>query len=139
MLYLYYGAVYGYMDSIHIYYDNIENISLMAYSDDPMIRFQYDATYQFIKGTLEVTPETRETLKFATEKATVLEGTLNTEDSFSLYTLTSDAKHGTVSLATDGTLRYYPDKDFTGTDSFTYTYNNYLGESETCTVEITVE
>ena len=139
MLYLYYGAVYGYMDSIHIYYDNIENISLMAYSDDPMIRFQYDATYQFIKGTLEVTPEIRETIKLSTKKGTVLEGTLNTEDSFSLYTLTSDAKHGTVSLATDGTLRYYPDKDFTGTDSFTYTYNNYLGESETCTVEITVE
>ncbi|MBR5264086.1 MAG: DUF4855 domain-containing protein [Clostridia bacterium] len=139
MLYLYYGAVSGYMDSIHIYYDNIENISLMAYSDDPMIRFQYEATYHFIKGDLEVTPETRETIKLSTKKGTVLEDTLNTENSFSLYTLTSDAKHGTVSLATDGTLRYYPDKDFTGTDSFTYTYNNYLGESETCTVEITVE
>lgn len=139
MMYLYYGALSGYMDSIHIYYDNIENISLMAYSKDPMIRFQYEATYHFIKNDLDIYPDARDVLKFTTKQNTVLEGTLNVEDSFSLYTLTGGAKNGTVSLSTDGTLRYYPAPGFTGTDSFTYTYNNYLGESETCTVEITVE
>ena len=41
-------------------------------------------------------------------------------------------------LLSDGTFAYYPDKDFSGTDTFTYTYNNLLGESEECTVEIRV-
>ena len=139
MMYLYYGALSGYMDSIHIYYDNTENISLMAYSKDPMIRFQYDATYHFIKNDLDIYPDARDVLKFTTKKDTILEGTLNVDNSFSLYTLTSAPANGTVALSTDGTLRYYPAHGFTGKDTFTYTYNNYLGESETCTVEITVE
>lgn len=138
MLYLYYGAVTGYMDSIHIYYDNTENISLLAYSDDPMQRFQYEATYHFIKGTLDVYPDVRETLKFTASKDTVLRDTINTENTYSLYTLTGAPEHGSVSLASDGSFQYFPDKGYTGKDSFTYTYNNYLGESETCTVEITV-
>ena len=139
MMYLYYGALSGYMDSIHIYYDNTENISLMAYSKDPMIRFQYDATYHFIKNDLDIYPDARDVLKFTTKKDTILEGTLTVDNSFSLYTLTSAPANGTVALSTDGTLRYYPAHGFTGKDTFTYTYNNYLGESETCTVEITVE
>lgn len=139
MLYLYYGVKYGYDKAIHIYYDNIENISLMAYNDDPMYRFQYEATYRFIKGTLDIYPDAKETAKLDTAKDTVLESTLNSEGDFALFTLTGNASNGNVTLSTDGTFRYYPAKGFTGTDSFTYTYNNYLGESETCTVEITVK
>lgn len=139
MMYLYYGALSGYMDSIHIYYDNTENISLMAYSKDPMIRFQYEATYHFIKNDLDIYPDARDVLKFTTKKDTVLEGTLNVDNSFSLYTLTGGTANGSVTLSTDGSFRYYPAPGFTGKDTFTYTYNNYLGESETCTVEITVE
>jgi len=139
MLYLYYGATEGYMDSIHIYYDNIENISLMAYSDDPMQRFQYDATYHFIKGDLDVTPDTRETVNITVSKDTVALGTIGLEGEFALYTLTGAPANGQVALSTDGSFAYYPEKGFTGIDSFTYTYNNYLGESETCSVVVTVE
>ncbi|MBQ8576942.1 MAG: DUF4855 domain-containing protein [Clostridia bacterium] len=138
MLYLYYGAVTGYMDSIHIYYDNEENISLLAYSDTPLHRFQYDATYRFAKGTLEVTPQTREPLALTVTADTPLTATLNTEGTYSLYTLLTAPAHGSVSVASDGTLVYYPEKGYTGTDSFTYTYNEYLGESAPCAVEITV-
>ncbi|MBQ8911437.1 MAG: cadherin-like domain-containing protein, partial [Clostridia bacterium] len=52
---------------------------------------------------------------------------------------TGGTANGSVTLSTDGSFRYYPAPGFTGKDTFTYTYNNYLGESETCTVEITVE
>lgn len=139
MLYLYYGVEYGYDKAIHIYYDNIENFALMAYSDDPMFRFQYDVTYQYIKHTLDIYPDAKETATFEIAKDNILEGSLGEEGEFALYTLTGFTANGSVSLSTDGTFRYYPKQGFTGTDSFTYTYNNYLGESETCTVEITVK
>lgn len=139
MLYLYYGATEGYMDSIHIYYDNLENISLLAYSDDPMMRFQYDATYHFIKGDLDVTPDTRDTVNLTVSKDTATTGTIGIEGEFALYTLTGATANGHIALSSDGSFIYYPEKGFTGIDSFTYTYNNYLGESETCSVVITVK
>lgn len=55
------------------------------------------------------------------------------------YTLVSAPEHCSVVLTVDGTYRYFPAKGYTGTDTFAYTYNNYLGESETCCVKITVE
>ena len=100
---------------------------------------QYDATYQFMKGTLKPAPDKVEDLLCNSKKDTMTEGDLNAENGLYLYTLASDARHGYVALANDGSFRYFPDKGFTGTDSFTYTYNNYMGESEVCTVKITVE
>jgi len=41
-------------------------------------------------------------------------------------------------LATDGTFYYYPDPDFFGTDSFTYTISDENGGTDTATVTITV-
>jgi len=135
MLYLYYGAVSGYMtDAIHIYYDCPIPVKGSAHS-----LLTYKATYEFAKGTLDVYPETRDTLSVKTGKDTALEGSLNTENTFSRYTLTGAPEQGILSLTVDGDFVYYPKKGYTGKDSFTYTYNNYLGESETCTVEITVE
>lgn len=135
MLYLYYGAVSGYMtDAIHVYYD-----CPVPVGDDESARMRYKATYEFAEGTLDIYPDARETLKFTASKGTVLCGTLNMEDTLSRYTLTGAPEHGIVSVTVDGDFMYYPEKGYTGTDSFTYTYNNYLGESETCTVEITVE
>lgn len=139
MNYLYYGVKTGYMHATHIYYNDLENFANLAYSDNPLCRMQYDATYKFTKGTLEIKPETRDTLRFTAQKDTVLEDVLHTGDMPTKYTLASAPQNGYITLTTDGVFRYFPDKGFTGTDSFTYTYNNYLGESETCTVEITVE
>lgn len=138
MLYLYQGAVSGYMDAIHVYYDDIENFAKMAYSDDELCRMQYDATYHFAKGDLEVTPPKKDTVKLSVASDTVLDGDLNPEDALSIFTLASAPESGYVTFSEDGSFRYFPDKGFKGTDSFTYTYNNYLGESEVCVVEITV-
>ncbi len=139
MLYLYYGVIYGYDKATHVYYDDISNFAALALSDDPMCRMQYDATYKFINGTLDITPETREKISLTALKDTVLDGDLKRDGEFSLYTLVTPPDHGTVTLCSDGTLRYFPEKGFTGTVVFEYTYNNYLGESAPCTVEITVE
>ncbi len=139
MLYLYYGKTLGYMDSIHIYYDDADNFAKMAYSNDPLCRMQYDATYKFTKGTLTVTPEKRGDILVSTKKNTLYRGTLNLENGLSLFTLTSSPEHGSVSLTLTGAFTYYPEKGYAGKDRFTYTYNNYLGESEECAVEITVE
>ena len=121
-------------DAIHIYYDCPIPVKGSAHS-----LLTYKATYEFAKGTLDVYPETRDTLSVKTGKDTALEGALNTENTFSRYTLTGAPENGILSLTVDGDFVYYPKKGYTGKDSFTYTYNNYLGESETCTVEITVE
>lgn len=139
MLYLYYGVVYGYIDATHVYYDDVTNYADLAYSDDPMCRMQYDATYEFAKGTLDITPDKRDTVKVTAVKDGVCNGTIGTEGEFALYTLVSSTAHGSITLSPDGTFRYFPAHGFTGTDTFTYTYNNYLGESVPCTVEIVVE
>ena len=49
-----------------------------------------------------------------------------------------DGAHGKVVVNPDGTLTYTPDKDFFGTDSFTYTLTDHAGLTSTTTVTITV-
>lgn len=139
MLYLYYGALTGYMNSIHAYYDDHENIGLMGYSKDPLCRMQYDATYKFAKHILDVIPEPKETISLNTNKNTILRSTLNEDNELSIYTLVESPSNGSVSLNSDGRFAYYPEKGFKGKDSFSYTYNKFLGESEICRVEISVE
>lgn len=141
MKYLYYGALTGYMnEATHIYYADLTNYIKLAYSDNPIARMQYDATYAFITGTLEITPEALEVLKLEGSQDTVLEGNLNANgDVMAQFTLSTAPAHGYVTVTADGAFRYFPEKGYTGTDFFTYTYNRYLGESETCTVEIAVK
>lgn len=139
MLYLLYGVTTGYMDAIHIYYDDVDNFSKMAVSDSELCRMQYDATYDFIKEKLDITPEKRDTVKLTAKKDEAVGYDLNEARKLQLFTLVSAPKHGYIAFDSNGSFRYYPDKGYTGTDSFTYTYNEFLGESELCTVEITVE
>lgn len=139
MLYLYYGALTGYMNSIHAYYDDRENIGLMGYSKDLLCRMQYDATYKFAKHILDVIPEPKETLAVKTKSNEILRSNLNENGELSIYTLVESPENGSVSLNTDGKFAYYPAKGFKGKDRFAYTYNKFLGESEICYVEIAVE
>jgi hypothetical protein len=50
----------------------------------------------------------------------------------------SQPKHGTVSVNTDGTVRYEPVPNFQGTDSFTYAVKDPAGGMDTGTVTLTV-
>lgn len=140
MAYLYYGAVTGYMkDAVHIYYDDLSNFTSLALSDDYLCRMQYDATYEFARGTLNVIPEAKPDVNVSGKADEILSATLYKEGEYSNYTLASSPAHGTVVLSENGDFLYFPDHGYTGSDSFTYTYNNYLGESEPYNVIITVK
>ncbi|WP_417789339.1 cadherin-like domain-containing protein, partial [Terasakiella pusilla] len=48
-------------------------------------------------------------------------------------------EHGTVVLNDDGTVTYTPDANYNGTDSFTYTVTDNDGETQTATVNLSVD
>lgn len=135
------GVLYGYMeDCVHMYYQDVTVYYDAATSKDESIRQLYDYTYQFIKGTLDVYPDTLDELKLTAQKGTILSGTIwEDAPSYVAFELSSSPEQGTVSVSTDGTFTYYAPADFTGTVSFTYTYTEGLCDSEPCTVTITVE
>ena len=53
-------------------------------------------------------------------------------------TLVDQATNGSVSLGSDGTFRYTPDAEFSGTDSFTYTVSDGTVTSDPITVTLAV-
>jgi VCBS repeat-containing protein len=54
-------------------------------------------------------------------------------------TKVSGPAHGSLTLKTDGTFTYVPEKDFNGTDQFTYKMNDGKADSEEQTVKIDVQ
>ncbi|GAA4324621.1 hypothetical protein GCM10023164_25780 [Christiangramia aestuarii] len=50
----------------------------------------------------------------------------------------SDPENGTVVINADNTIKYTPDQDFNGQDSFTYTISDGNGGTDTATVTVTV-
>ena len=59
-------------------------------------------------------------------------------DSLDRQYLNTDVSNGTLSLNADGSFSYTPDADWNGTDSFTYTANDGVLDSNVATVTITV-
>ncbi|MEL7039351.1 MAG: Ig-like domain-containing protein, partial [Cyanobacteria bacterium J06592_8] len=54
-------------------------------------------------------------------------------------TLIDEPNNGTLTFNTDGSFNYEPNSDFSGTDSFTYQVNDGSDNSNTATVNLTVE
>ncbi len=133
------GDRYGYMkDAIHMYYQEITVYYDAAKSGDPKVRAIYDYTYQFIKGTLDASPEAiTVSTETAADTPVVLEVFENAAAHLTMDIVTSP-DHGSVTLGNDGIFTYYPEAGFTGTVTFTFTYNEGLGDSEICTATITV-
>ncbi|MGD1919333.1 MAG: DUF4347 domain-containing protein [Pleurocapsa sp.] len=71
--------------------------------------------------------------------AGVLEGDTDAEGDNLTATLVSQPSNGTLTFNDDGSLSYTPNAGFSGTDSFTYTANDFELDSDPATVEITVE
>lgn len=140
MDYLAGGVKYGYIrDAMIAYYQNFDDIGSASRSENDRIRLIYDYTYAFIKGSLDITPDAASEMSFETKSGYKLTGTLNSTDSSALeYKVAISAQHGTVTVGSDGSFVYYPNKGFTGTDTFTYRIGNYLGWSEECIVTIKV-
>ena len=142
MEYLKFGVYYGYIDALHMYYQGgmPGAFYLAALSDDPKVRLIYEYTYDFMKGTLVIKPDTVDKLSFNAEKDKILTDTLATGNNaaISKYKIFESPKNGTVTINEDGTFMYYPNKGFTGTDSFSYAYSEQLDYSDACDVEITI-
>ena len=68
----------------------------------------------------------------------VLENDSDAEGDPMTASLVADVSNGTLALASDGSFTYTPNQDFNGNDSFTYTANDGLANSNVATVSITV-
>ena len=134
------GVKYGYMkDCIHMYYQELDVYHTTCKSTDPKVRVMYDYTYQFIKGTLNAYPAALETVKVEAAADAPTSVTLFENPSAHLsVNLIGSPDHGSVTFGNDGVFTYYPEAGFSGTVTITYTFDEGLGESEVCTVEITV-
>ncbi len=141
MEYLAGGVKYGYMDnSIHMYYQTFDTIGSMWDSESEKYGLIYDYTYQFIKGALDIKPESVDAMAFSAEYETPYHNTVNTENTEAkIFKVSQSPAHGSLAFDQNGNFVYYPNKEFKGTDTFTYQIGNYLGWSEPCTITITVE
>lgn len=141
MGYLKYGITEGYMtQAIHMYYQGTNVFGAAAVSEDPKNRLIYDYTYQFIKETLKLAPDARDAMSLTCSADAPFIGTLAPEGEKNVkYTVSISPAHGTVTINADGTFVYYPDKGFTGTDTFSYCISEQLGYSAPCEVTVTVE
>ncbi len=138
MGYLRGGVNYGYMTgAAHAYYQGIDAFYIACHSENPKWRLIYDYTYMFIKGTLSITPDAPDDVSVSTEKDKYVTSQIGTPEA-GTYFIASSPAHGTVTVNSDGTFVYYPNKGFTGTDSFTVTLYDGLGHSEPAKITVTV-
>ena len=133
-------------DAIHAYYQGAGYGAMYqcAVSKDPSIRWFYDATYKFIKGTLNLSDFNIEiTTEGTTIKGKAFIGKFNIEgdwcNSQHNFSVSKQPKHGTVGInAEKGEYIYRPDRNYVGTDSFTLKYDDPNGEPVLVEVNMTV-
>jgi hypothetical protein len=139
MDYLQGGITYGYMnDSIHMYYQSVMDIYKASKSESAKTRLIYEYTYQFIKKNLKLAPDKLSDITIDAKADTYYEGKLFEADAMTLAKVSLAAQNGTVTVNKDGTFRYYPNKGFKGTDTFTFKISKYLGWSEDIKVTVNV-
>ncbi|MPW44523.1 tandem-95 repeat protein [Acinetobacter guerrae] len=61
------------------------------------------------------------------------------EASDAKVTAVGNGSHGTVTINADGTVKYTPNANWSGNDSFSYTVTSASGTTETATVNVTVK
>ncbi len=79
-----------------------------------------------------------DTLLITTPATGLLANDVDAERDALTATLISDASHGTVTLATDGTFNYAPEANYFGSDEFTYQVADGEDNSNVATVRLTV-
>lgn len=139
MKYLGYGIEAGYMkDCIHMYYQGHQVFYDACYADTELARNLYDTTYGFIKGTLTA-PEKLEDFTVSCAAGKYVQGSLlDGVGDLNMAELTLSAEHGSVTVDAKGNYLYVPYEGFTGEDSFTFHYTNFLTWSEETTVTVRV-
>jgi len=79
---------------------------------------------------------------FTTDEDTALSDDVSSNDTHSApasYALNANATNGSVSMSPNGTFTYTPNADYNGPDSFTYDVTDVNGDTETVTVNLTVD
>jgi hypothetical protein len=133
-------------DAIHAYYQGAGygTIHKCATSTDPNIRWFYDATYKFIKGTLNLSEfKVDITTEGTTTKGKAFSGKFdNTGDwnnSDFNFTIGVKPKNGSLVINADkGEYIYRPDRNFSGEENFSLKYKDQNGEIKEVPVKITV-
>ena len=137
--YLKQGFKLGYQEHCpHLYY---VGASLQSYarSSDPALRQIYDYTYGFIKGTLVLSPEKPDDMSVKCASNKPVSSKIKAKSSGELlYAIVSYPSHGTLTLESDGSFTYYPNKGFKGTDTFEIACSELLDYSDPCTVTVKV-
>ena len=138
--YLEHGSRLGFMENaVHLYYMGGGSLSRFADGDTPLQRLLYDNTYHFIKRDLQTSPETPKDRTARTQKNTFVSGSVaGNADSTYRFRLYESPKHGTVALAEDGHYTYYPDRGYTGKDSFSFACSRHMADSAPASVTVTV-
>lgn len=141
MNYLKHGTTNGYMkDAIHMYYQSGSIFRAAYESNSEKIRLIYEYTYQFVKKTLDIYPDTVADISISCEKEQPVTGKLDASGKdYSEYRIYLSPEHGTLTLAEDGSYCYFPDKGFTGKDTFYYSYSEQLDYSDGCKVVVEVK
>ena len=62
---------------------------------------------------------------------------IDTSSTFFTVTVISEPTHGEVQIEEDGSIKYTPDRDYNGPDSFTYTVSDGEKDSNVATVDVT--
>ena len=132
-------------DTVHAYYNGAGPGVFYdcAVSAKPELRWYYDMTYKFIKGTLELPEEkvgdayTEKLVVNDTKRVLGETGVLG--DWYCTYKVTDSPDNGTLSIENGGkTYSYLADRKFNGTDKFTYEilYNGTVLATRTVTVNV---
>ena len=113
------------------------SLQSFARSKDPAQRQIYDYTYGFIKGTLKLKPDKLADMKLKCGANKSVSGKVSGPED-SLYKVTQYPSHGTLTLESDGSFTYYPNKGYTGKDTFAVARSEWLDYSDpgVVTVEI---
>lgn len=132
-------------DTVHAYYNGAGPGVFYdcAVSTKPELRWYYDATYKFIKGTLSLPSEkvgeeyTKELTVTDTKRVSGETGVLG--DWYCSYRLKKAPKNGYANLENGNKIfTYLADRKFNGVDSFTYEilYNGEVIAERTVTVNV---
>ena len=120
--YLRVGIEMGYMNSIKMYYqDGGPGVLYRAYqSVDPYYHSVYDDTYRYAKGTLTYDSLMLKKTNYTGEQNDELVAIYPKMHDETLLdvSVVANPKYGTVRHFSDGSIYYYPDEGFVGTDTF---------------------
>ncbi|MBO4501038.1 MAG: DUF4855 domain-containing protein [Clostridia bacterium] len=138
--YLKQGFKLGYQEHCpHLYYIGA-SLQSYAKSTDPAQRQIYDYTYGFIKGTLKLAPDKPANKSVSGKAGTPVTGKVAVNSNVEpLFKIVDYPAHGTVTLEADGSYTYYPNKGYTGKDSFSVAYSEWLDYSKPCVISITIK